>query len=433
MIILCGKPCLKRHKGLCLLSMSQLQPVRGTQDLLPEMCESFRILDNKALSLAERFGYREIDTPMFEFTEVFHRTLGETSDAVTKETYTFLDRGGDSITLRPEGTAGIARAFISNGMAQNLPLKFYYSGPMFRYERPQKGRYRQFHQIGVEALGYENPESDIECISLAALLLTELGLQDKVQLEINSLGDQESRMKHRDLLVEYLSRFKSDLSADSQIRLEKNPLRILDSKDEKDRKLLADAPALSDSLNIDSKKFFDAVLTGLSNLGLSYTINSKLVRGFDYYTHSVFEFTTTLLGAQSAVLAGGRYNGLISLMGGPQTQGVGWASGMERLALLIDANSFIQKSPLWVILPAEERAEAFCMKLAFDLRKQGRRVEILSSGNMGKRMKKADKLGAKKALIIGGTELDTSTVTIKDLTSGAQSTANLHELEKINS
>jgi histidyl-tRNA synthetase len=413
--------------------MSQLQPVRGTQDLLPEMCESFRILDNKALSLAERFGYREIDTPMFEFTEVFHRTLGETSDAVTKETYTFLDRGGDSITLRPEGTAGIARAFISNGMAQNLPLKFYYSGPMFRYERPQKGRYRQFHQIGVEALGYESPDSDIECISLAALLLHDLGLQDKVGLEINSLGDQESRIKHRDLLVEYLSKFRNDLSPDSQVRLEKNPLRILDSKDEKDRKLLADAPALSDSLNLDSKRFFDDVLNGLSNLGLSYTVNSKLVRGFDYYTHSVFEFTTTLLGAQSAVLAGGRYNGLISLMGGPQTQGVGWASGMERLALLIDANNFLQKNPLWVILPAEERAESFCMKLAFDLRKQGRRIEILNSGNMGKRMKKADKLGSQKVLIIGGNELETSTVTIKDLTSGSQSVVSINDLETINS
>lgn len=409
---------------------NKLQPVRGTQDLLPDQCRSFRFLDDTAWQLAANFGYEEIDTPIFEFSEVFHRTLGETSDAVTKETYTFEDRGGDSVTLRPEGTAGIARAFISNGLAQHLPLKLYYSGPMFRYERPQKGRYRQFHQIGVECLGPETPEADVECIALGALLLEKLGLKDKTRLEINSLGDAESRMRHRDLLVAYLSKYEGELSPDSQVRLKKNPLRILDSKDENDRRLLQGAPALESCLNDESKKFFDQVLAGLAALGVEPVLNSKLVRGFDYYTHSVFEFTTDLLGAQSAVLAGGRYNGLIALMGGPQTAGVGWASGMERLSLLLDPSLLPPAKKTVCVIPAEDRAQTFCLKLAFDLRKEGRAVELLTSGNIGKRMKKADKLGATHVLLIGGAELDTSTVTVKDLATGTQTQIPQADLRK---
>lgn len=409
---------------------SKLQPARGTQDLLPELSRRFRLLDETALRLASRFGYEEIDTPIFEFSEVFHRTLGESSDVVSKETYTFKDRGGEELTLRPEGTAGIARAFISNGLAQNLPLKFYYSGPMFRYERPQKGRFRQFHQIGVECLGYETPESDIECISLGALLLEDLGLRDKVQLEINSLGDVESRAKHRDLLVGYLGKFKNDLSVDSQTRLEKNPLRILDSKDEGDKKILAGAPQLSNCLNDESRKFFDKVLHGLALLGIDAKVNAQLVRGLDYYTHSVFEFTTTHLGAQSAVLAGGRYNGLIALMGGPQTAGVGWASGMERLALLVDEKEFAKVDSPVCILAAEERAEDFCLKLAFDLRKHGIKTELLGGGNFGKRMKKADKLGASHVIVVGGSELDSGSVSLKNLKSGEQKLVPVGELTR---
>lgn len=415
---------LRYDKGMS----QKLQPVRGTQDLLPDQSAIFRYLDDTARNLASKFNYDEIDTPIFEFTDVFHRTLGETSDAVTKETYTFQDRGGESLTLRPEGTAGIARAFVSNGLAQNLPLKYYYSGPMFRYERPQKGRQRQFHQIGVECLGFDTPESDVECISLGAALLEKLGLADKTQLEINSLGDTESRHKHRDLLVQYLSKFEADLSADSKVRLQKNPLRILDSKDEGDRKILADAPSLTSCLNAESKAFFDKVLNGLAVLGIKANVNHKLVRGFDYYTHSVFEFTSSHLGAQSAVLAGGRYNGLIELMGGPQTPGVGWASGMERLALLIDAHAAIKAEPIICVLPAEERAEEFCMKLTYDLRCRGQKAEILFGGNFGKRMKKADKLGATKVYIVGGSELDNGTVTVKDLASGTQSSVPAKDL-----
>lgn len=401
--------------------MSQkLQPARGTQDLLPEISQQFRLIDGIAFNTAERFGYEEIDTPIFEFTDVFHRTLGETSDAVSKETYTFKDRGGEEITLRPEGTAGIARAFISNGLAQQLPLKFYYSGPMFRYERPQKGRYRQFHQIGVECLGLDSPTADVESLALAQQILSRLGLGDKVQLEINSLGDHESRARHRDLLVTYLQDFQSQLSEDSKVRLEKNPLRILDSKDENDKKIIAGAPSLKSCLNQASQEFFAEVLAGLSTLGISYKLNDSLVRGLDYYTHTVFEFTTTLLGAQGAVLAGGRYDGLIETMGGPKTPGVGWAAGMERLALLVDSANLIQKNKITAVISADDKAADFCLKLANDLRLQGHCVELMVSGNVGKKMKRANKVGARFALIVGETELQQQSVMLKDLASGVQ-------------
>lgn len=403
------------------------QPVRGTQDILPPQSQLFRWIDQTAFSTAQLFGYEEIETPIFEFSDVFHRTLGETSDMVSKETYTFQDRGGDSLTLRPEGTAGIARAFISNGLAQNLPLKFYYSGPMFRYERPQKGRYRQFHQIGVECLGLETPESDVECIALAWHILKNLQISDKVQLEINSLGDPTSRAKHRDLLVEYLKDFATQLSEDSKVRLEKNPLRILDSKDAGDQKIIAGAPSLKGCMNQESQDFFARVLAGLDNLGLSYSVNDKLVRGIDYYTHTVFEFTTTHLGAQSAVIAGGRYDGLIEQMGGPKAAGVGWASGLERLSLLVPENT-LPKGPRSVaVLAADDESIPYCVKLADDLRAQAFTgnsfaVETLLSGKFGKRMQKADKMGATAVVIVGTQERNANALAVKALKTGEQAT-----------
>lgn len=410
--------------------MSQkLQPVRGTQDYLSDISRKFRLIEETAYETSLLFGFEEIDTPIFEFSDVFHRTLGETSDAVTKETYTFKDRGGDEITLRPEGTAGIARAFISNGLAQNLPLKFYYSGPMFRYERPQKGRYRQFHQIGVECLGYDKPQSDVECIALGYLILKKLKISDKASLEINSLGDQESRSKHRALLVEFLQDFRNELSEDSKLRLEKNPLRILDSKDERDKKIIQNAPLLKSCLNSFSEDFLAQVLAGLSDLKIPYTLNDHLVRGLDYYTHTVFEFTTTHLGSQSAILAGGRYDGLIALMGGPQTSGVGWASGMERLALLIEESDLISARKIHALIPADESAITFCQKLAFDLRQENIACEILTAGNMGKRMKKADKMNATTAIIIGESELNTKAATVKNLKLGQQELISFTELK----
>jgi histidyl-tRNA synthetase len=341
---------------------------------------------------------------------------------VSKETYTFQDRGGDSLTLRPEGTAGIARAFISNGLAQNLPLKLYYSGPMFRYERPQKGRYRQFHQIGVECLGLETPTADVECLALAFDLLNKIGLSGKTRLEINSLGDPESRQKHRDLLVTYLKDFEKDLSPDSQVRLQKNPLRILDSKDAGDQKILLNAPLLKDCLNDFSKNFFGQVLEGLDVLKIPYQVSDRLVRGIDYYTHTVFEFVTTDLGAQGTVLAGGRYDGLIEQMGGPSTPGVGWASGIERLALLLDPSLAQVQLKTVVVICADDRAEKKCLELSHELRLRGLRVEMPTSGNMGKKMKRANKIGAQYAIIIGESEFNSQTVALKDLSSGEQKT-----------
>lgn len=399
----------------------RLQPVRGTQDLLPETSRIFRGLDRVAWDIAQRYGYQEIDTPIFEFSEVFHRTLGETSDTVSKETYTFQDRGGDSLTLRPEGTAGIARAFISNGLQQLLPLKYYYSGPMFRYERPQKGRYRQFHQIGVESLGLESPLADVECIALGARLLNDLGLSEKAQLEINSLGDTSSRLRHRDLLVEYLSKFKTELSPDSQVRLEKNPLRILDSKDANDRKILESAPRLDKCLNDESKVFFDQVLKGLSQVGVKFELVPSLVRGFDYYTHTVFEFTTTHLGAQSAILSGGRYNGLIGLMGGNETPGVGWAAGMERLALLTGAARFPEEPTDVAVIVADEVAELYALGVVETLRGEGFATEFVAgSGNVGKKMKRAAKFNAAFTMILGGNEVQAGNITVKTMATGEQ-------------
>lgn len=403
-----------------MTSPEKMQPARGTQDFLSTEMLKYRYIESLAHKLSIQFGFEEISTPIFEFSPVFHRTLGETSDVVAKETYTFTDRGGESLTLRPEGTAGIARSFISNGLSQHLPLKFYYSGPMFRYERPQKGRFRQFHQIGVEALGYDTPQSDAEVISLGSLLLTQLGLIDKVTLEINTLGDSASRFAHKEKLVNYLSRYKSELSADSQVRLEKNPLRILDSKDANDQKLLQGAPLLKNELNTESQLFFDQVQESLNSLGLNFKVNEQLVRGLDYYNHTVFEYTTTHLGAQSAVLAGGRYDGLIELMGGPKVRGVGWASGVERLMLMLDPELMPKTTGPIALIPMTEELEKEAAVIAFKLRSQGASVQVVLGGNAGKRFKKADKLGASFAYILGSDEWSRGEIAIKDLKTGEQ-------------
>ncbi|HEY9549341.1 MAG TPA: histidine--tRNA ligase, partial [Kiloniellaceae bacterium] len=314
--------------------MSSLQPVRGTRDILPDEMRRHRAVVETARAVAARYGYHEMATPVFEFTEVFKRTLGETSDVVTKEMYTFAIGEGEQVTRRPEATAGVARALISGGLTQSLPLKVFYNGPMFRHERPQKGRYRQFHQIDVELLGVAEPLADVEIIALGADILAALGLGQHTTLELNTLGDPESRKAYRAALVDYFSAYRDELSDDSRDRLTRNPLRILDSKDKGDRKLIEQAPLFGDYLNQQSRDFFAGVLAGLDLLGISYTLNDRLVRGLDYYTHTAFEFTTTALGAQGTVLAGGRYDGLVETMGGPSVPGIGWAAGVERLALL---------------------------------------------------------------------------------------------------
>jgi histidyl-tRNA synthetase len=299
--------------------------VRGTHDIVGETAAGHQHVVAVARDCAHRYAFGDIDTPIFEFTPVFARTMGEGSDVVRKEMYSFIDRGGEDITLRPEFTAGICRAFISGGMQQDLPLKFFAHGPAFRYERPQKGRLRQFHQIDTEILGVEGPGADIEIIALGAEILHQLGVLDRCVLELNTLGDPDSRQAYRDALVAYFSDHIDGLSEESADRLTRNPLRILDSKDVGDRSIVVDAPLMADYLTPAAREFFAAVCEGLDILGIAYNLNQRLVRGLDYYTHTAFEFVTDALGSQGAVIAGGRYDGLIKMLGGPPTPGIGWA------------------------------------------------------------------------------------------------------------
>jgi histidyl-tRNA synthetase len=408
--------------------MSKYQSVRGTRDLLPEVKQAFRQIDQIAYKTAKNYGFKEIETPIFEFSEVFHRSLGETSDAVSKETYTFTDRGGDSITLRPEGTAGVVRAFVSEGLAQLTPLKLYYYGPMFRYERPQKGRYRQFHQLGVEVLGLESALADVECLDLAWTIIKNLKLSERCILEINTLGDAESRNAYRTALVEYLTPFKAQLSDDSKLRFEKNPMRILDSKDEGDKKIVAGAPHMKNYLNESSKKFFADVLGGLEKLKIPYQVNSKLVRGLDYYCHTVFEFTTTELGAQSAILSGGRYDGLVEMLGGPKTAGVGWAAGVDRLADLCAATLEIESAKPISIIAHGDKALAEAVQISSLLRNKNKYCEVFLTGNFKKKLERANKLNTSKAILIFQQENGTFEYKIKNFETGEETLAPLQEL-----
>lgn len=367
---------------------------------------------------ALRFGYDEIATPIFEFTEVFARPIGETTDIVMKEMYSFADKGGEEVTLRPENTAGVVRAVIANGLTQSLPLRFFYQGPMFRYERPQKGRFRQFHQIGVELIGVKEPQGDVEVIALGADILAALGVLERTALHLNTLGDAESRGLYRDALVKYFTQHAHKLSEDSRKRLERNPLRILDSKDAADIALSAAAPHFEDYLTPASCEFFGRVRDGLDALGIKYTLNPRLVRGLDYYTHTAFEFVTTELGSQGAVLAGGRYDGLMGVMGGPETPGVGWAAGIERLALMIAEPA----SPLRPIalVPIGDDGEKRALALAQELRRAGFTVDLAYSGNLQKRMRRADKIMARAAVILGEDELKRGQAAVRDLDAGTQ-------------
>ncbi len=406
--------------------MPSLQPVRGTHDILPEQSGRHRHISETARVIAGQYGYGEISTPIFEFTEVFKRTLGDTSDIVTKEMYSFSSRGGDEITLRPEGTAGVARCLISEGLSQNLPLKFFYQGPMFRHERPQKGRLRQFHQIGVELLGVATPQGDVEVIALAGHILDELGVLEKTTLELNTLGDTESRDAYRRVLVEYLSDYRDELSEDSRTRLENNPLRILDSKNEGDKRIIAGAPIFPDHLTAAAVDFFAEVKAGLDAIPLAYSLNPRLVRGLDYYCHTAFEFTTEDLGAQGTVLAGGRYDGLVEIMGGPATPGVGWAAGIDRMSML--TNDPPPGPKLIAVVPVGNGAGRPAMQLTQKLRHDGFTVDIGYSGNLTRRLKRANKLGASCAIIMGEDELARDAATLRDLDSGEQVEVPLSEL-----
>lgn len=398
--------------------MSQLQPVRGTHDLIGDTARRHAHVVDTAREVTRRYGYEEWSTPIFEDTRVFSRTLGDTSDVVTKEMYTFEDRGGDSLTLRPEGTAAICRAFVTNGLTQTLPQRVFYNGPMFRYERPQKGRFRQFHQIGAELLGATDPLMDAETIAMAHAILKALGLGDAVTLEINTLGDPDSRQAWRDALVAYFKAHESSLSDESRARLEANPLRILDSKSPQDRALLDEAPKFAAYLNEASRIFWDDLRRKLDLFGVGFVENPHIVRGLDYYSHTAFEFVTDRLGAQGTVLAGGRYEGLVAQMGGPATPAIGWAGGIERLALLIDSAP-MQPRPV-AVLPTGEATLAAAIEAAQTLRGVGFAAEIETRSSLKKRMERVVKSGAAHMVLVGEDELARGAVTVRDLTKREQ-------------
>lgn len=402
--------------------MAAVRPVRGTRDYLPADSRVQRFIEATAHAVASRYGYGEISTPIFEFTEVFARTLGDTSDIVTKEMYTLVDRNGEGLTLRPENTAGVVRAVISGGLTQHIPLKLFYRGPMFRYERPQKGRLRQFNQVGVELLGIAEPAGDVECIALAWDILSALGLSETVRLEINTLGDADSRQAYTSGLVAYLKANRARLSEDSLTRLERNPLRVLDSKDVADRAVVAEAPSILDSLNEVSRRFFADVLSGLDVLGIGYRINTKLVRGLDYYGHTAFEFVTDALGAQGTVLAGGRYDGLAEQMGGRPLPGIGWAAGVERLMMLTgERGAAIPAAPRPIaVMPQSPAQENAALRLAHDLRRDGFTVDLGYGGALAKRLKRANKINARMAVILGEGEIERAVAALRDLDSGIQ-------------
>ena len=378
--------------------MTDLQPVRGTRDLIGEDFRRFAHVINTAREISQRYGFEEWATPIFEDTRVFSRTLGDTSDVVTKEMYTFADRGGDSVTLRPEGTAGVCRALVTNGLTQSLPQKVFYAGPMFRYERPQKGRYRQFHQIGCELIGPAEPLADAEAIACGWDILCALGIQAETVLELNTLGDSESRDAYRAALVEYFTQHRASLSADSQMRLEKNPMRILDSKDEGDKKLVANAPTIEPYLTEHAAGFFRDVQKYLTAFGVPFVINPRIVRGLDYYSHTAFEFVTTALGSQGTVLAGGRYDGLVAEMGGPSTPAIGWAAGIERLSMLVAEAPAAARSV--VVIPRFDGAEARALEVLQLLRGCGVRAEMSYRGNYKRRMDRAKKQNAWAIILV---------------------------------
>ncbi|HEY9906228.1 MAG TPA: histidine--tRNA ligase [Thermosynechococcaceae cyanobacterium] len=410
--------------------MGSIQALRGTRDILPtEICVWQRV-EAIAREILGNAAYQEIRVPIFEQTDLYERGIGEATDVVGKEMYTFKDRGDRSITLRPEGTAGVVRSLIEhNLMAQGGVQRLWYTGPMFRYERPQAGRQRQFHQLGVEVFGSPSPRADAEAIALAAALLQALGLKD-LHLNLNSIGNSDDRQRYRQALTNYLTPYKTELDTDSQDRLTRNPLRILDSKDDRTQSILQTAPSILDHLSPDSQARFQQVQQLLTQLGISYTLNSRLVRGLDYYTHTVFEIQSENLGAQATVCAGGRYDGLVSELGGSDTPAIGWAIGLERLVLLLQQiQPPVAATVDFYIVSRGDVAEAQALVLAQQLRQSEFSVELdLSGSAFGKQFKRADRSGAIACLILGDAEAASQTVQLKWMQSGEQAAIDQSEL-----
>ena len=404
--------------------MTPVQPVRGTQSLIGEEADRLHAVIAAFDRVRRLFGFKRVEVPTIEQTAVFARSIGETTDVVSKEMYSFEDRGGESITLRPEFTAGICRAYLSEGWQQYAPLKLATYGSAFRYERPQKGRFREFHQLDAEIIGSGEAQADVDLLCFADQLLKELGVGPI--LKLNTLGDPETREAWRGALLDHFRAHASALSDDSRDRLERNPLRILDSKAHQDWPIVDSAPTIDDFLTAEAAEFFAQVTAGLNAAGVAWERAPRLVRGLDYYRHTAFEFVTDKLGAQGTVLAGGRYDGLLESLGGPHTPAVGWAAGIERLAMMIDAPE--PERPDAVLVPLGDRAEREAARLLTTLRTAGIATDMAFRGNMKKRMSKANASGARYAVIIGDDELDQGAAQLKDLRSGEQRVVQLPQL-----
>ncbi len=399
--------------------MSKLQSIKGMKDILPADVASWQHSEAVMRRVLEAYGYREIRLPLIEKTDLFARSIGMQTDIVGKEMYTFTDRDGESITLRPEGTAGCVRAGIQHGLFHNQQQRLYYLGPMFRHERPQRGRHRQFHQIGAEAVGWEGPDIDAEMILLVSRIWRELRVGE-INLEINSLGDNETRQQYRQKLVNYLLRYESQLDEDSQKRLNTNPLRVLDSKDERTRKIIAEAPNILDSLDSYSRTHFEALQEYLSAAGIQYRVNSRLVRGLDYYWRTVFEWSSSRLGAQGTVCAGGRYDGLVEELGGKPTPAIGFALGFERLVELLSLQTNEMGVDVYLVMLGSI-AKRTGIVIGEELRDAGLNV-INHCGESGikSQMKRADKSNAQVAILVGEDELKSGTLVVKPLRSGRE-------------
>ncbi|MDE1515297.1 MULTISPECIES: histidine--tRNA ligase [Vibrio] len=404
-----------------------IQAIRGMNDCLPTQSPLWQKVEGAVKNVISAYGYSEVRMPIVEMTHLFSRAIGEVTDVVEKEMYTFADRNGDSLSLRPEGTAGCVRSGIENGLLYNQEQRLWYMGPMFRHERPQKGRYRQFHQCGVEVFGLEGPDVDAELIMMTARLWRELGIAEHVRLELNSIGSLAARANYRTALIEYLEQYQNVLDEDCQRRLYTNPLRVLDSKNPQVQAILGDAPQLSDYLDADSKQHFTGLCELLDAAGIEYTVNQRLVRGLDYYNRTVFEWVTESLGSQGTVCGGGRYDGLVEQLGGKPTPAVGFAMGLERLVLMMETlgNTDVRRSVDVYMVTAGEGTLLAGMKLAEQLREQVPGLRIMShfgGGNFKKQFKRADKVGAAIALVLGEDEVAAQTVVVKDLIGGEQST-----------
>ncbi|MFN3359897.1 MAG: histidine--tRNA ligase [Pseudanabaenaceae cyanobacterium] len=405
-----------------------IQTLRGTKDIYGAEIYYWQHLEQVARQLLQQRSYREIRTPILEMTELFARGIGETTDIVNKEMYTFLTKGEESVTLRPEGTAGVVRAYIQHKLYGGVQ-RLWYMGAMFRYERPQKGRQRQFHQLGVELLGSSDPRADAEVIALAYTILQTLGLKDLV-VSLNSVGDSTDRDQYRQALVDYFTPYRADLDPDSQQRLDRNPLRILDSKDPKTQAICQSAPNILDYLAQPSRQRFERVQCLLEDLGVQYKLDPRLVRGLDYYTHTAFEIQSQDLGAQSAVCGGGRYDRLVAELGGPDTPAVGWAMGLERLILLLESQQTITPpAPDFYIVSRGEKAEGYALLVWQRLCQAQVRVELdLTGAKFDKQLKRADQSGAKAAIILGDSEVENGTLQVKWLGEGRQETMTVEQL-----